>query len=215
LHAASYNLGRGLFQLERYDEAERALSNALALDPDEIRYLRAMAALQMKTGRCPEAIEAYRRILGREPETALTRYSLGICLIQTGAEEDAMTELERAHELDPTLLEAPLNLAILHERSGRFEPAARWYEKTLQIREHPVALLNLGQIYARHYSDIPRAVELFEQAARIAPDDAVVFYNLGMAYRYAGEEEKSRAALAQAARLDPALAERLRRRGPG
>jgi tetratricopeptide (TPR) repeat protein len=208
-------MGRALFQLERYDEAERAYESALNLDPDNLGYLNALAALQMKTSRFEEAIGGYRRVLQAEPANAMAQLSLGLCLIQTGETEAAVEALQRAHELNPSQVEAPLNLAILHDRAGRYQEAARWYEAALEIREHPVALLNLGLLYGRRFNDNPRAVKTLERAARVAPDNPAIFFNLGVAYRAAGEMDKSRAAFQQAVRLDPRLAERMRPGNPG
>jgi len=215
LHAASFNKGRALFTLERYEEAERAYRQALELQPDDVRYQAALAALLMKTGRSEEAIDAYEEVLEADPGSAMSHLSLGISMTQSGDSAGAMGEFLKAHELDPTLLEAPLNIAVLHERAGEFEQAKRWYERTLEIREHPIALLNLGQIYGRLYKDHSRAVNLLERAAELAPENAVVFFNLSTAYRAVGDQQKSRAALEKAVALDPELAERIRRRAQG
>lgn len=209
LHAAAFNKGRALVRLQRGAEADRAFLQAIRGQPDNFRYVHELAMARMEDDRCPEAIGPFRQALALRPEEAGTHLGLGACLAHAGEEAQALEEFQRAWELDPGMAESALNLGILHEKAQRFDEAVRWYERALEVEEQLVALVNLGQIRGRVYNDYRGSIELLERAARIAPDNAVVFFNLGSAYHFAGDQARSRAAFQQAVQLDPRLRSRI------
>jgi superkiller protein 3 len=58
----------------------------------------------------------------------------------------------------------------------------------------------MGNAYGKK-ENFNRAIECFEKAIEINPDDANVYYNLGLVYRVKGNNEKGIGYIQKAARL--------------
>jgi hypothetical protein len=78
-----------------YPTAERLLGQALGLDPDHCAALNARALLLARTGREPEAIDLYRRILTTHATDPLAYCNLANLHRRAGRLEEALTVLER------------------------------------------------------------------------------------------------------------------------
>lgn len=209
LYTVSFNLGRAFHQLGRNEEAEAAYRKAVSAQPKNAMYLNHLTVLLIEVDRCHEAAECYQQALEYEPANAQIYFQLGSCMRRIVAPRKAIEAFSRSYELDPEYVNTPLNLAILHEKAGRIDEAVRWYEATLSVQESFVALSNLGVMLIRERNDYGRAVQLFERAVRLAPSNAMAVYNLGVAYRLAGEDGRGRVTIQHALRLDPRIIERL------
>ena len=95
--------------------------------------------------------------------------------------------MKRAHELDPGGRKAAIGLAGVLERQGNFQAALGVLDRTLELGgEDPVILGEIGAVLIR--SGRPAdAVAPLEQSQKLAPENADVAGNLGMAYALTGK----------------------------
>ena len=141
----SYHLGHIALLLERTQEAEAHLLQALALDPDykEARqellsaYLEAgrygkarrlvpqLEATLAQTayghyseGRFEQALGLYRHLAALGPESAYAQANLGSALAQTGRYQEAIASFERALALDPQHEGARANIQLARDQLG-------------------------------------------------------------------------------------------------
>ena len=63
-----YNLGRALQKVGQHAEAVQSLERAVALDPSQPSCLLTLAASYEHLSRLPEAVQAYRAFLDRQPQ---------------------------------------------------------------------------------------------------------------------------------------------------
>ena len=80
-----------------------------------------------------DAIEAYERALGADPELADAHCNLGSVYFNQGRRATAKACFERALEIDSQHLEAHLNLATLLEDEGRNESALPHYKAAVAV----------------------------------------------------------------------------------
>lgn len=78
------------------------------------------------SGRSREALQAVMRLLDNEPMNASVQLLAGSLLLGAGHNEDARRAFERAVHLDSDEDEALIQLAMLAERDGAHEDAARY-----------------------------------------------------------------------------------------
>ncbi len=108
-------------------EAEKAMAKAVSLAPGHAIYLFELADIQRYRKRSAEAIATYKKALAVEETHAGAHQSLGILLTHTAAKDEAVKHLERALELDESLLLARYNVGLQHYLVGRFAKArAHW-----------------------------------------------------------------------------------------
>jgi aspartyl/asparaginyl beta-hydroxylase (cupin superfamily) len=95
------------------------------------------------------------------------------------------------------------NAAQQAMQAGRQEEAAGHWMTVLSLApEHPQALFHLGQL-ALMRRDTQRARDLFERAAKAAPQEPAVPLNLSFLFRLTGEASAEMAALTRALTIDP------------
>src|SRR5258706_16050674 len=76
--------GNVLFELERYDEAQREYERALSLDAGARAASRGLATLHLRRGHTREARALLEELVRREPRDYETQSTLGRLLYQSG-----------------------------------------------------------------------------------------------------------------------------------
>lgn len=91
---AWYNLGLAAIQLERWDDAERAMEHAIGINPSRAEaYLQRGAALQ-RLDRCDQAVPMLEQALSLDAAMAQAHYYLYQCHRATGNPDGARHHLE-------------------------------------------------------------------------------------------------------------------------
>jgi tetratricopeptide (TPR) repeat protein len=96
------NLGLAYLHLDRNEDAERALVEAAARNPDNIAAQNLLGVVYRAEGRFEEARGAYRRALALDGEYADAHLNLGILLdLYLQQPEEALRHYERYREIRP------------------------------------------------------------------------------------------------------------------
>jgi tetratricopeptide (TPR) repeat protein len=170
--AARKGLGAALLKMGRYDEAERALEQALAgeTEPGErAETLYLLGRLRNERGDDMGSVAALTEASRIDPYQPETRYLLGTILARLGRGEEARKELEafrslkafeeRKEKLELAILERPAEadsyrpLIELYLEHGRGAEALPFLEKALALAPGDPALLTLS---ARLHEGAPR-----------------------------------------------------------
>jgi tetratricopeptide (TPR) repeat protein/TolB-like protein/tRNA A-37 threonylcarbamoyl transferase component Bud32 len=115
-------------------------------------------------------------------ELAAPHLCLGLIYNGTGAYETAVSEFNRALELDPTLDTAYLNLGIAYERLKQADNAERTYRRAIDLKpQYWAAYGALGLYYYRN-AKYKQAEQMLLQVVRLAPDSYRGYSNLGVNY---------------------------------
>jgi len=104
-------------------------------------------------------------------------YELAADLELTDPSEARMA-YEKAVALDPSHVDAHVNLGRLFHDDGALESAAKHYRAALQVDpEHPVAAFNLG-VALDDLGQLSDAADAYRRAIDLDPDNADAHYNL-------------------------------------
>ena len=90
---AFLDLGLALRQSGRLDEGAKNLEHALALAPDNVEAIMAVAELRKQQGRYPEALAAYQSAVDRQKLNLRARHNLALMLLVAGKTKEAQKEL--------------------------------------------------------------------------------------------------------------------------
>ena len=109
--------------------------------------------------------------------------------------------------IDPQAsLEAALQQALLHHRSGRLAEAEELYRGILQARPgHPGVSNNLG-LALKDQGKLEEAAATFQRVLALKPDDALAHCNLGNVLRLQGKPGEATASYRRAIALRPDMA---------
>jgi serine/threonine-protein kinase len=125
------------------------------------------------------------------------------CLGALAPDADAIAELQKAVELDPTLDSAWTSLAKALTRMRRKDDVEQLYKKWVALRpDYSVSHRALGGFYTTigRYSD---GVRELSAAVALAPDSATPYFQLGGAYIWMGDYEAAIAALQHGITIRP------------
>ncbi|BDU68224.1 hypothetical protein GETHOR_03250 [Geothrix oryzae] len=117
------NLGATLDQLNRFDEAERAFLEALALEPGYALAWMNLGCARINARRFAAGAEAFRKGLALRPDDAEAWMRLAHCQQMLGQREAAVGTLEIALRYRPLAAELWLDLGLLLVDLGRREEA--------------------------------------------------------------------------------------------
>ncbi len=111
---------------------------------------------------------------------AVSHLERGVALQQVGRLQDAIAETEEALRLDPTLVQAHVNLIVLYGRIGDQEKAKEHYQAAVRLNpsQFPDAYYNYGVLLVQE-DKLDEAEKAFRQALEVRPSYADAHNNLG------------------------------------
>lgn len=134
-HALAYNnLGRGLQELGRLDEAMDCYQKARQLRADITGIHLNLGSVYQARKDSEKAIDAFREAIKLRPGNARAHYSLAATLADKGQMEDAIRHYRKAIKFDPNLFEAHANLGLAYALTGRNKDAQEAWTRALEIR---------------------------------------------------------------------------------
>jgi protein O-mannosyl-transferase len=147
----------------------------------------------------------YRSLVRSAPNSAKSRYNLGVTLLREDADEAAAAQFHRALEIFPwgDGAGSPWGLGLLAEKRGRTDEAVMWFQKALEIdpgfdkAHRSVCGLLVG---ARRFKAAARACR---SGLRYYPADVPLLTGLGESWVGTGDVERGVAVLRRALVLDP------------
>jgi Flp pilus assembly protein TadD len=164
-------LGSFQARLGRYDDAQAAFIQAIALDPRHVpAYLNAADTLRVQ-GRDADARRMLEGGLAQVPRSAALHHSLGLTLVRLGQSKEALRELERAAQLAPDEARYTYVYAVALNSSGKPADALRVLERAnVRWRDNRDLLLALATMQ-RDAGKMDAARETVRRLAAAYPND--------------------------------------------
>jgi protein O-GlcNAc transferase len=146
-----------------------------------------------------EAAHEYRAVLKIEPQLTDIRYRLGRVLVLSQpdgkADAEAQLEFQRVLEANPFHVAALTEIGEIHLRNGQREEALRRFSDAIRVQPGAVPpRVGIAKVFIAE-KQWSKALEHLEPAAKMAPEDEGVHYNLMLAYRGLGRAAEAKQAL--------------------
>ncbi|GMV22497.1 MAG: hypothetical protein AMXMBFR57_24460 [Acidimicrobiia bacterium] len=197
LRALGYIGGSPAPPRERYTDAD---------DPKRLIDLDRMlhdAGEAYSRGRAQEAIDGFRAVIARRPDTADAHRYLAFVLWQTGRPADAITTLEQALARGLTQRDIQLKLGLYLSESGRPDQAIAILEG---FANGDAEVLNALGIAYGTAGRTDAAMRTFARALELDPTNALSHQNMATLHLRAGRLEAAERALRLSLDADPTLA---------
>ncbi len=149
---------------ERMERRKRkAWLEALIRESPSQEALSELAFIETKEGRNERAIELFGEALARADDIDCF-YGRGLALLEVGRHEEAITDLKRAFDIDPTFKfhEVSLALAEAYETAGDDAKAVQIYEAVLGRTTVSRAYYHYGRLLAKA-GDPDRASKMMDE----------------------------------------------------
>jgi tetratricopeptide (TPR) repeat protein len=144
----------------------------------------------------------------KEQASAEIHYNLGVQAQQSGNVQEALSEYQRAVELDPENADAQNALGlVLHLSFRRPAEAIRAYQKAIEVRPNfSEAKTNLANVHLDQ-GQYDEAIKLYEQVLNdmLYPTPYIAQGNLGWAYYKKGDTDKALENIKAAVTLNPSF----------
>lgn len=184
---ARTGLGSVLMLQQKPREAASTLEGAALLQPESGQTQLDLGAAYEAASDLDKAEKAYRRALANDPGLSRAHYRLGTLLARTGRREEAAEQIgiyqtafqkEQEAALRGGSRRAELNLGWLELRDGKPEQALEQFERH---PDDPEALRGAAQALVKLGEDA-RALQKYERAVALSPDDVGLRWELDRAY---------------------------------
>jgi tetratricopeptide (TPR) repeat protein len=228
-HAAHTSLGIAMANQGKIDEATREFLEAERLKKDsnvtltDVKQLDlavakveseqgqepARASEQPDLGEAPDAKEVAAAVFGRgpvagqsEPQSPAGFYNRGISYAQKKEYSKAISDFDKVIKLDPKFASAYVVRAEIWLMKKDFDHAIADYNEALRLDHQNNAYRGRGFALLGK-KQTAKAIDDFNEAICIAPEDAIAYYGRGHAWTARKEAEKAIVDFDEAIRLDP------------
>ncbi len=136
---------------------------------------------------------------------ALRDYNEGLQLARRGNYLDAVHQFQASTKDDPTFALAYSELGRSYALLGQDDDAEQASRKAVELSDQLPAQEKY-LIQASHYRilrDYPKAIDAYENLAKVSPDNADVLFNLGLLYENSSAYDEARAEFTKVLALDP------------
>jgi protein O-GlcNAc transferase len=165
--------GLGLQHAGKLEEARGRFMLALAANPADQAALYSMAAVESALGHDVAALRSADRLTELYPEFALGHFARSQLLSRIGRLEDALSAVEKALAIDPSLAGAAEHRDQVRSAMGHTVGSA-------PALPDPVAQLCVAGLNAQHAGQADEARQCFERALAIDATNYVALYSLGL-----------------------------------
>lgn len=211
-----YLRGRGYLQEyhrpENLESAITVFNHALETDPN---YALAYAGLgeaylhqydrQRDAAWVEKALQSCKKAISLADDLANGHTCLGMVDNSTGHYEEAVQQMQRALQLDPTSDDTLRGLASAYESLGKAKDAEQTYLRAIELRpQYWGGYAWLGGFYWRHarYDD---AARMYTEMIALAPDSFQGYNNLGVMYLLQGRYKDAIPQFQRSAAIAPSL----------
>jgi tetratricopeptide (TPR) repeat protein len=212
--------------------AEAAFRKAVELDPSFAPARLDLGLAQLKEGKLLEAIASIRKSLELDPASPGAHLFLGIAEYQSNHTDEALRDLHLALKEDPNNVQALTWLGIVEMNVGHPELASEPLDRAAELAPKDENVLDYRvqahmavakQSYTALYKldptswrlhrlnatidsqadDHKGAIDEYQLAIKLAPNDAELYEGMGWEYRKLGQADQAAKAFAEQLKLSP------------
>lgn len=210
-----YAIGVALCRLDRFVEAIDAFNGEVAVNPGHGPAVAEIGTCLARTGRTREGIPYLREGLRLFPSMPLAQYSLGLALLSENRRAEALAALDKAIGLNGAYADAYRTRGLAYAMDGQFDRAVADLQASATLDSANFqAIIELGANFGMAERNL-QAAQLFEMAAKVAPDTALPQYVFGQFLINHRQFEKGLDYIDRAVELDPLHGESFVARGFG
>lgn len=191
------------YERGRWDDAERALRCALAVNPYQAEWHFNLGLTLEAAGRHGEAAEAFSDAANLQPSEFAGAISAAANLIRADRAAAALGWLERAEAAGAPVIDVCLHRIEAYTELGRHDDAElAFYLAQQSGPEDPDLYATMGESLLDR-NEVDRALWCLREAARLDPDLDGIYARLARAYEQSGRYERARQLYVRELRRQP------------
>lgn len=176
--AQEWDMARQSFLAGDLDKALAAVDRSISINPDVPKSHLLRGRILLEKGQLDPAMQALRRAEELDPALHEAPYYQGIVFERFTQKDKALERFQKAAELAPTNAQYVVAAAEMMMDLGQLDAAERFLNDRRDAFEHNAGVRQtLGHI-AMIKGDPATAVEMFNEARLLAPDDSAILGDL-------------------------------------
>jgi tetratricopeptide (TPR) repeat protein len=220
LKKINLQIGMAYYHIQDTPQAIAYLEKEFRRSPEDPQSTFALAQAYTKASNWEKAATFFTLTLKRQPGDP--KLLLGLGQVQVGLKdyEVAIVTLQRALQLDPTLIEAHFQLGRAYREVGKMEESLHEHSLYRTLKDREAIDSGIPKFWTGRdeqiWSECRKLLEKNQEAAALALlkqasgrenyNPAVLSMNLGVIYASMGRPEDAKRALAEAIKINPDLA---------
>jgi len=188
----------------RYAEAAAEFQLALGLEPSNEEAAIGLAFAYEHDGKVAEAEKTYQQAVQAHPNSRFSYNEFGAFYRRRNEYDKALQMYNKVTQIAPEWYAAYVNIGAIYFETAQYEKAIEPLKKSIAIRPSYPGYVNLGASYFG-LQKFDEAATAYEEAAKLDPQQYVIWGNLGDALYRSGKKDQSGAPLHKA--IDLAEAE--------
>lgn len=169
------------------NKALKTIDTSLSISDSIPKSHHLKGRILVELGRLEPAVDSFKRAIAIDPEFTEAHYYLGIVYERFRTYDDALAKYQHAADLDPSNAQYLLAASEMLIELGRNAEARDLLRSRASTFEHNAGVRQtLGHI-ALMEGDLSEAIELFNAARLLAPDDLSILEDLALAQISAGK----------------------------
>ncbi len=183
-----------------YPEAAAEFQLALGLEPTNEGAAIGLAHAYQLEGKITEAEGAYQQAIQAHPNSRSAYNNFGAFYLGRNDYEKALQMYAKAIQIAPEWYATYSNVGNIYNQMGQYEKAIDPLKKSIAIRPSYASYVNLGVAYFG-LNKFSEAAEAYEAAAKLDPQQYVIWGDLGDALFHSGKKDQSVMPLKKAVEL--------------
>lgn len=184
----AYNMGNTYFMLKKYEKAAKSFEKAIEVNPADIQARENLAFTFVHMGEKDKGIDLLNRI--NEGESGYRAHFIsGKLLYEAARYQEAVVELERCIQLQPSSTEARDELYRALMKQDKYEDALKIVDEILKAKpDEYVAWCGKASLCGKlnRWND---TVDCYRKAISLKPDSYKNYYNMAMALEECGDRK--------------------------
>jgi Flp pilus assembly protein TadD len=173
--------------LKKFPEAEREFDTAMKLNPQFDGAMGEYVGMLFALNQGPKAVQIASQYAAANPNRAGAQFIYASALANSRKLDEAVSEYQKAIQLEPKSLLSYMQLARVYEMQGKPDDALALYQKALAVAPNsPAIVAAIGNAYMAK-NDMKSAQQYFEKANTLAPHDPLIQNNLAWVYAMEGQ----------------------------
>jgi tetratricopeptide (TPR) repeat protein/predicted Ser/Thr protein kinase len=183
-----------------YPEAESEFQLALALEPTNEGAALRLALAYQSAGKISEAEKAFQQSIQAHPNSRFSYNDFGTFYQGQNEHEKALQMYARVTQIAPEWYVPYVNMGSIYNDMGQYEKAVDSSKRSIAIRPTYAGYVNLGAAYFG-LQKFTEAAAAYEEAAKLDPQQYVIWGNLGDALYQLGKKDQAAEPLRKAVAL--------------
>lgn len=192
-----------LMQQGKYQEANKVMSEAIAMAPDNAMLLAMYSEVKIQMDQNTEALELIESAIGLEPDEEYFHYVRAKALLGPERYDESEQALQEAISLDPTYADAFALWATIKLRRKQYQDSLELANKALALEPENLLALNTRSSAQLKLNDKEGAFATIEGALNEDPNNAYTHANYGWGLLEKGDHKKAMTHFKEALSQDP------------